>query len=146
MRVDLLPRMVQIYLPFLILILFKLLPLLIPFFSKGDIVRVWSLLLIVFRRIPQRILLTNLLQLSRLVEKLIPFLLLVSLGCNMRRVTCVARPRVRVAALVFTSPLFWSHCQEGASLDFMKPEKKTTTTTTNCLSLPVEMQLLKAIK
>ena len=30
-----------------------------------------------------------------------------------RRVTCVAKPRVRVAALVFTSPFFWGHCQEG---------------------------------
>ena len=75
--------------------------------------RVWSLLLIGFRRIPRRILLSNLLQLPRLVETLILSLLFVRLGCNMRRVTCVAKPRVRVAAVVFTSPLFWSHCQGG---------------------------------
>lgn len=69
-----------------------------PLFYKGDIVRVWSLLLIGFRRIPQRILPTNLLQLSRLVEKLILSLLLVRF-CNRRRATCV----VRVAAVVFSS-------------------------------------------
>ena len=112
MRVDLLPRMVQIYLIFLILILFGLLPLNPPFLW-GWHSESMELLLIGFRRIPQRILLKNLLQLSRLVEKLILSLLLVRLGCNMRHVTCVAKPRVCVAALVFTSSLFWSHCQEG---------------------------------
>ena len=77
-----------------------------PLFSEGEPVRVWSLFLIGFRRIPRRILLSNLLQLQGFVEKVILSLLFVRLGCNMRRVTCVATPRARVAALVYTSPLF----------------------------------------
>ena len=58
-----------------------------------------------FSAIPQRIWLKNLLQLQRLVEKLILSLSLVRLGCIMMCDMC-GKVRVRVVALLCASPLF----------------------------------------
>ena len=105
MKVNLLLKTVQIYLLFLVLILSGLLLPVNAFFLRVNKVRIWRLSLICFRWIPQRIWLKNLLQLQRLVEKLILSLLLVRLGCIMMCDMC-GKVRVRVVALLCASPLF----------------------------------------
>lgn len=99
MRVNLLLKMVLLIYPLFLLLLVKAL------FLRVNIVRVWRLSVICFRRIPQRIWLKNLLQLPRLVEKLTLSLLLVRLGCIMRCYLC-GKDWVRVVALLCASPLF----------------------------------------
>lgn len=105
MKVNLLLKMVQIYPLFLVLILSGFLLPVNAFFLRVNIVRIWRLSLICFRRIPQRIWLKNLLQLQSLVEKLILSLLLVRLGCIMMCDMC-GKVTVRVVALLCASPLF----------------------------------------